>query len=62
MITRKFQAIIRLHTALFGYADTNERVVKTPAWINVRRTWLIILHHTSRVKPTSVNLTYKRLD
>ena len=30
----------------------SESAAKTPIRINVGRTWLIILHHTSRIKPT----------
>lgn len=29
----------------------SESTAKTPVLINVGRTWLIILHHISRVKP-----------
>lgn len=39
-----------MHTALLGYADISESAVKTPVWVNVGRTWLIILHHISRIK------------
>ena len=36
----------------YGYADRSVKsTAKTPVRVNVGRTWLIILHHISRVKP-----------